>query len=339
MTPTTPATPAGAATPSRRASIDWGEVGIKSGCRCWPCWCAARRRRDFVVARSQPIYTRTPLCLRERSAAWRASRNRLAEGHAAAAGRAGHLYRVPGQCHQHRRRGADHPGRVVGHHVVAWPSRLPGWLLVPLMMVLGFSAAVLGFHPRHSQSPTEGQRDPQHGHVECHRPAVDEPSDPGPLMDPGVKPARIWRSPNACLRAGLAPASGAADALHAGAIVAVVLAVVVYIFLWRTTIGYRIRAVGLNPDASRYAGIIVPSTRRFRSHWQAGLPDWPAWSRSWACSIASWRASPAATASPASWRRCSAACIRWVDPGIRICSAACSWALTRCSGRRRCRRR
>jgi len=33
---------------------------------------------------------------------------------------------------------------------------------------------------------------------------------------------------------------------------------VVYIFLWRTTIGYRIRAVGLNPDASRYAGIPVP---------------------------------------------------------------------------------
>ena len=47
--------------------------------------------------------------------------------------------------------------------------------------------------------------------------------------------------------------------LHSGAIVAVVLAVVVYIFLWRTTIGYRIRAVGLNPDASRYAGINVPS--------------------------------------------------------------------------------
>ena len=29
-------------------------------------------------------------------------------------------------------------------------------------------------------------------------------------------------------------------------------------FLWRTTIGYRIRAVGLNPDASRYSGINVP---------------------------------------------------------------------------------
>jgi simple sugar transport system permease protein len=46
--------------------------------------------------------------------------------------------------------------------------------------------------------------------------------------------------------------------LHAGAIVAVLLAIAVYVFLWRTTLGYRIRAVGLNPDASRYAGIPVP---------------------------------------------------------------------------------
>jgi simple sugar transport system permease protein len=46
--------------------------------------------------------------------------------------------------------------------------------------------------------------------------------------------------------------------LHAGAIIAVLLAVAVYILLWRTTIGYRIRAVGLNRDASRYSGINVP---------------------------------------------------------------------------------
>ncbi len=45
--------------------------------------------------------------------------------------------------------------------------------------------------------------------------------------------------------------------LHLGTGIAIILAIVVYIFLWRTTIGYRIRAVGLNPDASRYAGISV----------------------------------------------------------------------------------
>jgi ABC-type uncharacterized transport system permease subunit len=46
--------------------------------------------------------------------------------------------------------------------------------------------------------------------------------------------------------------------LHTGLIIAVVMAILLYIFLWRTTIGYRIRAVGLNPHASRYAGINVP---------------------------------------------------------------------------------
>jgi len=47
--------------------------------------------------------------------------------------------------------------------------------------------------------------------------------------------------------------------LHTGLIFAIIMAVLVYIFLWRTTIGYRIRAVGLNPHASRYAGISVKS--------------------------------------------------------------------------------
>ncbi|NJO06125.1 MAG: ABC transporter permease [Chloroflexaceae bacterium] len=45
---------------------------------------------------------------------------------------------------------------------------------------------------------------------------------------------------------------------HAGFIVAIVLAVGVYILLWHTTLGYRIRAVGQNRFASRYAGIPVP---------------------------------------------------------------------------------
>ena len=45
--------------------------------------------------------------------------------------------------------------------------------------------------------------------------------------------------------------------LHTGFVFAILMAILVYIFLWRTTIGYRIRAVGLNPHASKYAGIDV----------------------------------------------------------------------------------
>ena len=81
----------------------------------------------------------------------------------------------------------------------------------------------------------------------------------GPLMDTTCVTAGTFlpqseQLPEAVWLAKFVPQT----LLHTGAIFAVVLAFVVYIFLWRTTIGYRIRAVGLNPDASRYAGIRVP---------------------------------------------------------------------------------
>jgi general nucleoside transport system permease protein len=81
----------------------------------------------------------------------------------------------------------------------------------------------------------------------------------GPLIDPAGITAGTYlpqseQLPEAVWLPKLVPQT----LLHTGAIFAVVLAFVVYIFLWRTTIGYRIRAVGLNPEASRYAGIRVP---------------------------------------------------------------------------------
>ena len=45
--------------------------------------------------------------------------------------------------------------------------------------------------------------------------------------------------------------------IHAGAILAVAVAIAVYFLLWRTTLGFEFRAVGANPDASRAAGIGV----------------------------------------------------------------------------------
>lgn len=45
--------------------------------------------------------------------------------------------------------------------------------------------------------------------------------------------------------------------LHLGVLLAVVAAVLVWLLLWRTTVGFRIRAVGLSPQAARRAGIRV----------------------------------------------------------------------------------
>jgi general nucleoside transport system permease protein len=81
----------------------------------------------------------------------------------------------------------------------------------------------------------------------------------GPMIDPeeiergtriaqsALLPAQVWL-----------PRLIPRTLLHSGAVLAVILAVLVYIFLWRTTTGYRIRAVGSNALASRYAGIQVP---------------------------------------------------------------------------------
>ena len=51
--------------------------------------------------------------------------------------------------------------------------------------------------------------------------------------------------------------------LHWGLIIAVVLAVIIYVFLWRTSLGYRIRAVGENQRASSFAGINVKRQMMF----------------------------------------------------------------------------
>lgn len=80
----------------------------------------------------------------------------------------------------------------------------------------------------------------------------------GPLIDPaeieaGTRIPQTMRLPEASDLPVLIPNTR----LTAGAIFALLAAVAVYIFLWRTTSGYRIRAVGLNPHASRYAGINV----------------------------------------------------------------------------------
>ncbi len=79
----------------------------------------------------------------------------------------------------------------------------------------------------------------------------------GPLLDPteldnSIRVPQTQRLPVASDLPRWVPTS-----LHLGVALAVVMAVVVYLFLWRTTIGYRIRAVGLNAVAARYAGISV----------------------------------------------------------------------------------
>lgn len=73
----------------------------------------------------------------------------------------------------------------------------------------------------------------------------------GPLMKPGPIPATpkilkssyLWRIPH--------------SRLNLGFLIAILVAILIYYILWKTTIGYEVRAVGLNSNAAEYGGINV----------------------------------------------------------------------------------
>lgn len=72
------------------------------------------------------------------------------------------------------------------------------------------------------------------------------------LKKPGPLPVTPEVLPTARLAQILPPSR-----LHTGLILALVVALLVYLFLWHTRWGYAIRAVGHNPLAAEYAGIRV----------------------------------------------------------------------------------
>jgi len=79
----------------------------------------------------------------------------------------------------------------------------------------------------------------------------------GPMIDPAQAEKASKIPQTARLLDAFRLPRWAPTRLHIGFLIAVFLAVLVYILLWRTTLGYRIRAVGQNPHASRYGGIRV----------------------------------------------------------------------------------
>jgi ABC-type uncharacterized transport system permease subunit len=71
----------------------------------------------------------------------------------------------------------------------------------------------------------------------------------------GLIPQTQLLSPNSWL-----PTLIEGTQMHLGVLIALVLAIAVYVLLWRTSFGFRIRAVGLSREASQYAGIAVKPT-------------------------------------------------------------------------------
>jgi len=77
----------------------------------------------------------------------------------------------------------------------------------------------------------------------------------GPLKD--TSPGNIVaRTPSILDSAKIPSIQG----IPLGFLLAIIVAVIVWWFLWRTTVGFEIRTVGLNPNAARYAGMRVAFT-------------------------------------------------------------------------------
>ncbi len=75
----------------------------------------------------------------------------------------------------------------------------------------------------------------------------------GPYIDPSddhiPQTARLPEAADLPIIAG--------DRFHLGSVLAILAAVVAYVLLWRTTMGYRLRAVGLSASAAAYSGLPV----------------------------------------------------------------------------------
>ena len=80
----------------------------------------------------------------------------------------------------------------------------------------------------------------------------------GPMLDPneletGSGTPQSMRLPETAFLDQIVPGTR----LHTGLILALVAAVLVWVLLWKTTLGYRMRAAGAGAKAARYAGISV----------------------------------------------------------------------------------
>lgn len=134
----------------------------------------------------------------------------------------------------------------------------PGWLLVPLAMLTGFLAgAVWGGIP----GVLKARYNVNEILSTIMMNAIAVQGMNFLLRDAMIDPAQLAVTNRIPQTARLSVAYDlprwVPTRLHLGALIAVLLAIAVYVFLWRTTLGYRIRAVGLSKHASRYAGIKV----------------------------------------------------------------------------------
>jgi simple sugar transport system permease protein len=135
---------------------------------------------------------------------------------------------------------------------------LPGWLVITLAIVAGFlGGALWGAIPGALKAYFSVNEILSTVMMNAIAVQIMSYLLRGPMIDPSQAELASKIPQTAALEQAFRLPRLVPTRLHLGAILAIALAFLVYILLWRTTLGYRIRAVGQNPDASRYGGIRV----------------------------------------------------------------------------------
>jgi ABC-type uncharacterized transport system permease subunit len=143
---------------------------------------------------------------------------------------------------------------LVGLNLPDWP----GWMVIPLAMLMGFiGGAIWGGIPGFLKAYFRVNEILSTVMMNAIAVQIMNFSLRGPMIDPAQAELASKIPQTAALADAFRLPRLSPTRLHLGAAIAVILAFLVYVLLWRTTLGYRIRAVGQNPDASRYGGIKV----------------------------------------------------------------------------------
>jgi simple sugar transport system permease protein len=151
---------------------------------------------------------------------------------------------------------------IVGAILATWVgltfTSLPGWLVIVLAMLAGFlGGGIWGGIPGFLKAYFNVNEILSTVMMNAIAVQLMNFMLRGPMIDPSQAELASKIPQTARLLENFRLPRWAPTRLHLGALIAVVLAILVYILLWRTVLGYRIRAVGQNPNASRYAGINV----------------------------------------------------------------------------------
>ena len=145
-------------------------------------------------------------------------------------------------------------GTLVGITLVDWS----GWIVIPVALLVGFAGgAIWGGIPGVLKAYFNVNEILSTVMMNAIAVQLMNFLLRGPMIDPSQAELASKIPQTARLIDAFRLPRWAPTRVHLGALIAVVLAVLVYILLWRTTWGYKIRAVGQNPHASKYAGIKV----------------------------------------------------------------------------------